>query len=126
MSRGGRGGGNGPHGGGYDHYRSDNYLGGEHHGSGAADHYTKNGGGVSWDSGSNHGIRSNAGAAARNRLEILESERKNMALIKGNGQNGSYGGGPGSRASYDRSMENRNHYMNNHHHQNGGSNMTPA
>ena len=84
MSRGGRGA-NGPQGGGYDHYRSDNYLGSSDHGhGGAGDHYSKNG--VILDSGSNHGIRYNAGAAARNRLEVLESERnKNLALIKGNG-----------------------------------------
>ena len=105
MSRGGRAG--------YDHYRSDNYLGE------AGDHYSKNG--VSLDSGSNHhggAIRQNAGAAARSRLEALESERKNLALLKGNGQNGSYGaGGPGSRGSYDRAIEHRNYHQNN---------MTPA
>ena len=42
MSRGARGGG-------YDHYRSDNYLAGEHVNG---DHYSKNG--VSLDSGSNN------------------------------------------------------------------------
>ena len=42
MSRGARGGG-------YDHYRSDNYLAGDHVNG---DHYSKNG--VSLDSGSNN------------------------------------------------------------------------
>lgn len=95
---------------GYDHYRSDNYLP-------EADSYSKNG--VSLDAGTSlpHGLRSNAGAAARNRLDALESDRKNLALIKGNGQHGSYGAGPGSRGSYDRSLENRNYLK---------QNLTPA
>lgn len=70
--------------------------------------YTKNG--VSLEAGSNQGgIRSGAGGAARNRLEALEAERKNLVLAKGNGQNGNYGGGPSSRGSYERTIENRNY-----------------
>ena len=45
MSRGARGGG-------YDHYRSDNYLAGEQQHVAGGDHYSKNG--VSLDSGSNN------------------------------------------------------------------------
>lgn len=40
---------------------------------------------MSLEAGSNQALRSNVGGGARNRLEALESERKNLALIKGNG-----------------------------------------